>query len=72
MTHHLEGKRIRLLHMPNDPCPVPSGSTGTIQSVGDDVFRDGTRQIHVKWDNGRSLMLIDGVDQFEVIPEDKA
>ncbi len=58
-----KGDRIRLLHMPDDPDPIPAGSTGTIESVTEGPLG----QIWVRWDNGRSLALVPGVDRFEVI-----
>ena len=54
------GTRVRCLRM-DDPRPVPSGTTGTVRMV------DGAGQIHVSWDNGRSLALVPEVDEFEVI-----
>jgi len=66
-----KGDRIRLLHMPDDPDPIPAGSTGTIESVTEGPLG----QIWVRWDNGRSLALVPGVDRFEVIergPEPEA
>lgn len=60
MAHHLNGKRIELIHM-NDPHPIMSGSRGTIDHV------DDLGQIHVKWDNGRTLALIPGEDQYKIL-----
>lgn len=58
------GDRIRLLSMPDDPDPIPVGSTGTIVSVTEGPLG----QVGVKWDDSsRSLSLIPGVDRFEVI-----
>ena len=58
------GDRIRLLSMPDDPDPIPVGSTGTIVSVTEGPLG----QVHVKWDgSNRSLSLVPGVDRFEVI-----
>jgi len=58
------GDRIRLLSMPDDPDPIPAGSTGTIESVTEGPLG----QVQVKWDgSNRSLSLIPGVDRFEVI-----
>ena len=54
------GMRIRCIHM-DDPYPVGDGVTGTVEVV------DDAGQIHVKWDNGRTLALIVGEDQFEII-----
>ena len=57
------GDRIRLLSMPDDPDPIPAGSTGTIESVTVGPFG----QVWVRWDSSRTLALIPGVDRFEVI-----
>ena len=56
-----EGKRIELVNMPSDPNPLPPGSQGTVEMV------DGAGQLLMKWDNGRTLSLIPGVDQFKVV-----
>lgn len=55
-----EGTKIRLIHM-DDFQAVPSGTVGTVRKV-DDM---GT--IHVLWDNGSTLGVIEGVDSFEVV-----
>lgn len=54
------GTRVRLIHM-DDSQAVPSGILGTVDHIDDDG------QIHMNWDNGRTLALIYGVDQFETI-----
>ena len=54
------GKRIRLIEMFDDPFPIDPGSEGTIMGVGYDCLT-------VKWDSGRILGVIDGVDKFEII-----
>lgn len=56
----LMGKRVRLVEPMDDPHPILVGREGVVVNVGFDV-------ISVKWDNGRSLGLIIGVDIFEVI-----
>jgi hypothetical protein len=54
------GTRIKLNHM-NDSQAVPSGTLGTVAYV-DDI---GT--IHMNWDNGRSLGLVVGEDDFSIV-----
>lgn len=55
------GDRVRLVApMADDPDPIPVGSEGTVDWVGDS-------QLGVAWDNGRHLLLIVGVDYFTVI-----
>jgi hypothetical protein len=58
--YDLVGKRVRLIMMEEDPNPVPPGTEGTVVGVGGDV-------IEMRWDNGRMLGMIWGLDQFEVI-----
>lgn len=55
------GTRIKLDFMPDDPNPIPPGSTGTVQRV------DDAGNLMMAWDESRSLSLIPGVDQFTVI-----
>ena len=51
--------------MENDPRPIPSGIKGTVIAV------DDAGQLLMKWDNGRSLSLLPGVDSFHIIqPEE--
>ena len=56
------GTRIRLNSM-NDPyAPVTPGTEGIVDLV------DDAGQIHMKWDNGRTLAIIPGEDSFTVLP----
>lgn len=55
------GTRVRLEHMPNDPNPIPYATQGIVQNV------DDAGQLIMKWDNGSTLSLIPGVDQFGVV-----
>jgi hypothetical protein len=51
--------------MPDDPDPIPPGTTGTVTAVR----QNGTwAQVDVNWDNGRTLMLVVPPDQVEVLP----
>lgn len=59
------GDRIELVRMDDDPDPIPAGTQGVVNYVGS---LGGTgQQIGVKWDNGRTLMLIHGVDEYKVL-----
>jgi len=55
------GTRIKMLEDMDDKQPILAGTLGTV------CFVDDIGSIHMKWDNGRSLALIEGVDVFEVI-----
>ena len=57
------GTRIVLSSMGDDPNPIESGARGTVKFV-DDI---GT--VHCDFDNGRSLGLIDGEDDFRALTE---
>ena len=55
------GTRIRLNSM-NDPyAPVTPGTEGVVDLV------DDAGQLHMKWDNGRTLAIIPGEDSFTVL-----
>ena len=55
------GTKIRLGHMADPYAPVPDGTIGEVALI------DDAGNIHMKWQNGRSLALIEGVDDFTVI-----
>jgi len=57
------GTRLRLNHMADPWAPVPDGTEGTVDMV------DDIGQLHMKWDNGRTLALTPGEDSFSVIPQ---
>ena len=61
MDTTLQGKRIRLISMNDDPNPIPTGTMGTIQHI------DGSGQIQVIWDNGRRLAVIPNIDEYEIL-----
>lgn len=65
-----KGDRIKLISMPEDPDPIPPGTTGTVEDVVDLCdFGPGRPQwqVHVKWDAKRSLSLIIPPDRVSVI-----
>lgn len=55
--------RIQLINM-DDAQSIPGGTVGTVYYV------DDIGQLHMKWDNGRSLALIPNVDQFVIVQEE--
>jgi hypothetical protein len=59
-VEQLIGKKVICIEMINDPNPIPNGTKGEIYHVGGDV-------IHVRWENGRNMGLIIGVDKYEII-----
>lgn len=65
MTHvPCVGDRIRLIAMPQDPDPIPTGSLGTVVAVH---RHSDWSQIDVDWDNGRALMLSLPDDVIEIL-----
>lgn len=58
---YLKGTRIELIDMDDPYAPIESGTQGTVE------FVDDMGQIHMKWDNGRTLALIPGEDSFKII-----
>lgn len=54
------GSRIRLVRMSDDPLPIEPGACGQVTG-------GNGAQIWVDWDDGRSLMLLPDVDQWEVV-----
>jgi len=63
------GDKIRLINMPNDPNPVPSGTTGTVQRCVRVNLPGWEWQIWVHWDNGSKLSLTLPPDTFEKVQE---
>lgn len=60
-----KGTRLLLENM-NDPfAPVPPGTKGTVD------FVDDAGQIHMKWDNGRTLALVPGEDSFRKLTKEE-
>ena len=58
------GTHIRLNHMDDPYAPVPDGTVGEVQYV------DDAGNIHMKWQNGRTLSLIEEADSFTIIKEE--
>jgi hypothetical protein len=61
MDTTLQGKRIKLISMNDDPNPIAPNTMGTIQ------YADGIGQLQVIWDNGRRLAVIPNIDEYEIL-----
>lgn len=59
------GTRLVLLSMADPYAPVPSGTKGAVVHV------DDAAQIHMKWDNGRTLALVPGEDSFRKLTDEE-
>lgn len=59
------GTRIRLNHMDDPYAPIPPGTTGSVDYI------DDAGSVHMKWDNGRTLSLIPGEDDFTIITNEE-
>ena len=55
------GTMLRLVRMADDPAPIEPGTVGEVQYI------DDAGNIHMIWQNGRTLSVIDGVDEFELL-----
>ena len=53
--------KIKLLKDMDDKQPILAGTIGIVDYI------DSEGQLHMKWENGRTLALIPEVDQFEII-----
>ena len=55
------GCRVELYRMEDPWSPVQAGTKGTVVCV------DDAGQLHMQWDNGRTLALVPGTDSFSRI-----
>ena len=62
---YVKGTKIELVKMYDLLAPVPTGTLGIVQYVND------IRTIHVNWDNGSTLGLSVGIDEFKVLGVDE-
>jgi hypothetical protein len=49
-----------------DPTDLRPGDEGRVTEIGQRIAADYPRQIHMEWDNGSSLMLLE-TDPFVVV-----
>ena len=59
------GTHIHLNHMDDPYAPIPPGTIGSVDYI------DDAGNIHMKWDNGRTLSLIPGEDDFTIITNEE-
>jgi hypothetical protein len=59
------GDRVRITGHMDDPNPLPVGTEGTVDWIGQ-WTSDLTKQVGVKWENGSRLILLPH-DPYEVI-----
>lgn len=59
------GTRIELNEMIDTYSPVKAGMRGTVR------FVDSMGQIHMQWDDGRTLALIPDVDSFRKLTDEE-
>lgn len=55
------GRRVRLVSCEDPYTNLKPGSEGTV------LFVDAVDTVHVDWDNGSALGLVEGVDQWRFI-----
>ena len=56
-----KGVRVELVHMGDDPDPIVIGTKGTV------LITDDRGTVHVKWDDGRNVGMLPGVDRWKVL-----
>ena len=59
-----KGTRIECISMDDPYYPIAPGTKGTVD------FVDDMGTIQMVWDNGRTLGLVPGEDQFKIIKEE--
>lgn len=62
-SQYPQGTRLQLVDMEDPYSPVPPGMRGTVQ------FVDDAGQVHMIWDNGRTLEIVPEVDQFRKLSD---
>lgn len=60
-NHYPPGTRIELISMEDPYAPIPPGTKGTVAAV------DDAGNLFMNWDDGRSLSVIPGEDNFKII-----
>ena len=63
---NLKGRRIKLIRTDDQYTDLKSGDMGTIELVNVSESPGMESKIFVEWDNGSNLMLLVGVDHYEI------
>ena len=61
--------RVRLVHTSDQYTKLKTGDIGTLVEKHQDAW--GAVIAEIKWDCGSSLSLIEGLDKYEIITEQK-
>jgi hypothetical protein len=61
-----EGDRIELVYTDDPYTKLKPGDQGTVTGFGETPYE---RQVHVRWDNGSTLSMLVGHDEFKIIEE---
>ena len=59
------GTKVKLISMSDKYAP-PAGTIGKVTNV------DYIVTVHVAWQNGSSLGLVDGIDEWEIVKNEKS
>lgn len=66
-TRLLKGRIIRLISTSDPYTKLQPGSMGVVTDVSKDIT--GLDKVHVKWENGSSLSLLQGEDSYHIFTE---
>lgn len=65
----LAGRRVKLISCDDPYTTIRPGDCGTVQGVNNYDIGDGPKSaLSVKWDDGSTLSLISGVDEWVLLP----
>ena len=57
------GTKIKMLEDMDDKYPIKKGTIGVVNYI------DNEGQLHMNWENGRTLAVVPEIDKFEIITE---
>lgn len=67
-----EGDRIELVYTDDPYTKLKKGDRGTVLSEVADTFHPSIRaRIHINWDSGSKLTLLDPIDRYKIIKEEE-